>query len=369
MNLLLSSSPLYTQNNLEINSVNKMSGRREYDGSRVHLSLAGSGDPWSSLSKLRKRILRELHDTPDINEIASILKMNHDELLSEIRPMMDASLVHKSSEGYRPSFLVTDEDETMTVFNHSCEFSKNLADIVEKNMDDIRTSYNELEISKSYDFDDFAFFLVGGRILDIKLLEKLTMGNRVMPPAPARPSPERPDSRYYFFMVEGDVTHLGGFGQDDSNMPWAKWYFITFGQNVIDGKANPERRKLEERYSEIIESGVCQCPEDIGEALGIPIVTLLDSDLWEATADIHAEYLCQCYEQQNPSIQALHTGLKSGQYAPHSFGEFYCWYAHIAYASAIEILEERGVIFIPPSRFQAAVWCRERDNEGLLSEF
>ena len=345
-----------------------MSGRNEYDGSRVYLSLAGSGDPWSSLTKLRKRILRELHYTPDMNELASILEMTPDNLKAEIQPMIESSLVHESKDGFRPSFLVTDEVETQTVFDHACEFSKYLVEKTEVQLQNIRNSYQKLDLSKSINFEDVALFLVGGRILDIKLLEKLTRGNRVMPPAPPRPSPNRPDAHYYFFMVEGDSVHLGGFGQDDSNMPWEKWHFITFGQNIIDGITNPKRRELEERYAELIESGMARSPIEIGKTLNIPIVTLSDSNKWEMLADDMAEILCQSYEEHLDSIKTLHSELKSGQYAPHSYGEFFCWYAHIAYASAIEILEEKGTITIPPSRFQAAIWCRERENEGMLSE-
>ncbi len=345
-----------------------MSSRKEYDGSRVHLSLAGSGDPWSSLTKLRKRVLRELHDTPEINELASLLEKSPEEITEEIHPMMEASLVHEVEGGFRPSFLVTDEVETQTVFNHSHEFSKHLADITEDNLHRVKDSYQGLSLSQTYKFEDIAFFLVGGRILDIKLLEKLTRGNRVMPPAPSRPSPDRPDAHYYFFMVEGDPHHLGGYGQDDSNMPWEKWHFITFGQNLVDGKYNPERQKIEQEYSVLKESGREASPEGIGQALGVPIMSLSDSNKWELIADELGEQLCQCYEEHLDSIKSLHANLKSGQYAPYSIGEFFCWYAHTAYASAIEFLEKRGAILIPPSRFQAMVWCRERNNEGMLSD-
>jgi len=342
--------------------------RNKYDGSRVHLSLAGSGDPWSSLTKLRKRILRELHDVPDIIELASLLEMNLEELRSEIQPLMDASLVFTSNGEYRPSFLVTDISETQKVYNHASEFSKTLADKIDANYSNIRESYERLELSKKYKFDDVAFLFVGGRIIDIKLLEKLSKGNRVMPPAPSRPSPQRPDAHYYFFMVEGEAAHLGAYGQDDTDMPWNSWHFLTFGQNIIDGKANLERRQLEKRYSDLINTGTITNPEEIGAALDIPIIFPSDSRKWEKIEDPHAEYLCQCYEEYEDSIKSLHTDLKSGHYAPHSLGEFFCWYAHIAYASAIEILEEKGVLQIPSSRFQAAVWYRDRDKEGMLSE-
>jgi hypothetical protein len=344
-----------------------MSGGKVYDDSRVYLSLAGSGDPWSSLTRFRKRILRELHDTPDINELASILQKTPNELRAEIHPMMVASLVHKTEGGFRPSFLVVDESETQRVFTHASSFAEVLVDKTEENLPWVKSEYEKLGISQEHDFEELSLFFLGGRILDIKLLEKLTRHNGVMPPAPARPGPNMPDAHYYFYMVEGAPKNLGGWGQDDTKMPWDNWYFITFGQNVIDGEYNPHRRSLEKQYEEIIESGTADTPESVGARLGIPVVSLSDSNMWENTADFLAEELCGCHEESEESIKALHRELRSGTYAPHSIGEFFCWYAHIAYASAIEIMEERGILDIPLSRFQSAIWCRERENEGLLA--
>jgi hypothetical protein len=344
-----------------------MSGQKEYDGSRIYLSLAGSGDPWSSLTKFRKRILRELHDTPDISSLASMLDKTPDELKAEIHPMMVASLVREVDGGFRPSFLVTDESETQRVFAHASSFAEVLADKTEEDLPWVKSEYEKLEISQEHGFEELSLFFLGGRILDIKLLEKLTEHNRVMPPAPARPSPNRPNAHYYFYMVEGDPKNLGGWGQDDTNMPWDGWYFITFGQNLIDREYNPHRKSLEKRYEELIESGTADTPESVGASLGIPVVSLSDSNMWENTASFLAEELCGCYEESEESIKALHKDLRSGTYAPQSIGEFFCWYAHIAYASAIEMMEERGILDIPRSRFQSAIWCRAREREGLLA--
>ncbi len=343
-----------------------MSGK--YDGNKVHLSLAGSGDPWSSLTRLRKRILRELHYLSNISSLESLLEMSHDSLMAEIQPMIETSLVFEVDDTMKPSFLVTDESETNMVYNHARAFSRKLADIIEENIEDIKASYEDLEISIEYDFDKVALFFVGGRILDIKLFEKLSRNNRVMPPAPARPSPTRPDAYYYFFMVEGDPVQLGAYGQDDTNMPWPNWYFITFGQNIINGQANSERKEMDDRYSALIVSGKIDAAEEIAEELGIPFVGPSDSAKWEVFSDKIAEQLCKCYEENEKDIKALHSELAAGKYAPHSLGEFFCWYAHIAYACAIELLEEREVIKIPSSRFQAAIWYREREREGLLFE-
>jgi hypothetical protein len=337
-----------------------------YDDSKVHLSLAGSGNPWKYLTKTRKRILRGLHDTPDLTGFATELGMSLGELRSEVQPLIDASLVVQSNGLLRPSFLVTDRDETEMVYTHACEFSDLLVERIELHLDDIRASYNSLELSSDYGFDENSLLFVGGRILDIKLLDVLSRDCRVLPPAPLRPSPERPDAHYYFFMVEGDPSHLGSYGQDDTTMPWPLWYFITFGQNIINGAPNIDRWKMEQRYAELSESGALTSPRAYADALEIPFVNAADSSQWEATSEKYAEELCQCYEFHKASIASLHTGLKSATYAPHSIGEFFCWYAHIAYARAIDTLIERGVIHIPSSRFQAAVWYLDQVRDGLL---
>ncbi len=39
----------------------------------------------------------------------------------------------------------------------------------------------------------------------------------------------------------------------------------------------------------------------------------------------------------------------------YGFGEFLCWYDHVAYAHAIDILADAGVLSIPEYRFIAAL--------------
>ena len=119
--------------------------KKEYDGSKVYLSLAGSGDPWSSLTQLRKRILRELHDTPDIIELASLMQMEIDDLKAEIQPLIDSSLVFESDEGFRPSFLVADDMESKLVYDQACEFGKRLADTISENYEGIKSAYHTLK--------------------------------------------------------------------------------------------------------------------------------------------------------------------------------------------------------------------------------
>ncbi len=339
----------------------------DLDISQIHLSLAGSGDPWSSLTKLRVWLLRELHNGVDLNELASRLDLTPEELSAEIQPLQDTSLVFSSNGQLRPSFLFANYEETQLVYKHASEFSKTIADSIEENFENIRESYMKLDVSNEYNFEEMAFLLIGGRIIDIKLLEKLTEGQRLMPPAPPRPGPERPDAHYYFWMIEGEKKHLGEYGLDDYDLPWQSWRYFSFGQNIMNGRPNIKRVEMKERCFELIESGTIKSPKDLSEKLSIPIVTHSDSKNFAKTSDRYASLLSLSYKEHEQSIKVLHKSLKSGEHAPHSYGEFFCWYAHIAYSVAIDILESKGILPVPATRFQSAIWYREQDQEGLLA--
>jgi len=84
--------------------MNKISNK--YEESKAYFSLAGSGDPWSCLTKTRKNILRALHNRIPIEDIAAIFSLSMDDLLPEIKPMIESSLVQKEGISFVPTFLI-----------------------------------------------------------------------------------------------------------------------------------------------------------------------------------------------------------------------------------------------------------------------
>ena len=223
--------------------------------------------------------------TITINDVAKSLGLTLDELKTEIQPLLDSSLMFEADGQIKPSFLIVDENETKLVYDHAASFSKNLATTMEEYFHDIEKSYLNLELSKKFEFDDVAFLLVGGRIVDIHLLEKLVSGNRIMPPAPHRPSPDHPNAHYYFWMIEGEKKHLGEYGLDDIDTPWSNWHYFSFAQNLIDGVPNSGREEMENRYSELIKSESIDSPEILGRHLKIPVVSENDSLKWAIVSD------------------------------------------------------------------------------------
>jgi hypothetical protein len=340
---------------------------RELDFSKIHFSLAGSGNPWGHLTRTRVKILKELHAGLKPVEVAEIVNLSNEELKSELQTLLDSNLILKTNDQYRPSFLIVDRAETELVYKHASSFGTILADYVEKKYPEIEKSYAGLQVSKVYDFKDVAFLFIGGRMVDIHLLGNLVSNTDFMPHAPSRPSPDRPDAHYYFWMIEGEKKHLGEYGLDDIDTPWPNWYYFSFGQNLINGKVNSGRKEMESRYSELIESGRIDTPEILSQQLAIPLVTKDDSKKWAAIADEHAAILAKYFIEKEQSIRALHSELKSGRYAPHSLGELFCWYVHIAYSVTIDHLESRGILPIPSERYQAAIWYNENSKEGFLA--
>ena len=98
----------------------------DLDFSRIHFSLAGSGDPWGSLTRLRVKLMKGLSYEATPRLLAEHFKMSLDDVMIELQPLRDVSLVKEYNGTLRPSFLMTDESETIRVYDHARDFSKSL---------------------------------------------------------------------------------------------------------------------------------------------------------------------------------------------------------------------------------------------------
>ncbi len=288
----------------------------------------------------------------------------YSDLLAELNSLHEASLITKSKDSFHPSFLVVDSDETTKVRNHASELGLHLAEIVQSNWNDIESVYSTLSFSEDETFSDMAFMLVGSRLLDIAFLEEIASQRILMPPAPKRPSPDRPDAQYYFWMVEGSKEDLGEYGQNSTDLPIPKWAFLTFAQNIIDGEPNPHRMEISIKYKEIVK----QCghePLEIGRELSIPVIDRDDVSKWTKFAKEQASHLHEFCLKNKESIDTLFAMLKVGTYSPQARGEFFCWYAHLLYSGAIDVLERNSFLTIPKSRCSGALWYKIVEREGV----
>ncbi|MHA1909365.1 MAG: hypothetical protein ACW98Y_18855 [Candidatus Thorarchaeota archaeon] len=326
-----------------------------YDTSQIRLSLAGSGNPWRVINKLSVQIILALNDNLSIKEIATLAGMKESEIQSEIESLLETSLVTRSSDGYHPAFLMVSADETKRVVEHADMVGLKLAEYTLSKWDEIESAYIRLSISDKYTLSEMAFILVGSRILDIPLLGIMAQDGRLMPPSPNRPSPDRPNAQYYFWMIEGPQSSLGSYGENETDLPWSDWVLLNFGQNSIDDGPNDSRNEFENLCTEKIASGEFTYPSELGSLLGIPVMDEKDVEIWSLLGKDLAQGLLKIYFKNEESIRTLYETLRVSKHSKDSFGEFMCWYDHVAYAAAIDEIEKQGRLVIPEERFSAII--------------
>jgi hypothetical protein len=227
--------------------------------------------------------------------------------------------------------------------------------------------FSQLSFSKSYSLKEQGFMFVGARILDIGMLGALVRDKSLLEIAPSRPSPKSPDGRYYFWMVEGEPEHLGKYGQDDTDLSWANWHFLNFGQTILDGMINQKRKIFEYKSANIIKSTPAESPDSLAKILNVPFLSKEDSNIWTKVSRQVSNRLLKVLIEKSHEFKNFYDTLKTSKYANNSFGEFFCWYYHLVYAWVIDELHERGAIIIPPERFSGIIMYRE-GPEGLLSK-
>jgi hypothetical protein len=336
-----------------------------YAKNKISLSMAGSGNPWDYFIESSKITLRALHDGFSLKEIQEIIDVTEEELMERINLLISASLINEVKGKYSPAFLITNKDETKKTVTHSKIIGRIIADEFIAFWNDVEEKYKQLKISEIYSLEDLSFVLVGSKLLDIALLEELAKDKTLLKPAPNRPSPKRPDAQYYFYMIDGPVESHGQYGENSKDLPFNGWNFITFGKNIIDGKYNEPRGKLEEKCDELREKKQLTSPEEYAKSLDVPFLTKGDSLQWRRFCNEIAYKLLLKIMENKEKLMQFYNELSTSKYTEDSFGEFFCWYFHLAYSWAIDFLVEENILKMPTEKYGAMVIYYE-DPQGLL---
>lgn len=322
--------------------------------SGLHAIMAGSGKPYAAITTISQQMLMKLHQGVLYNLIGAQLELSDDEIRGILNRLLDYCLIEPHGNSYRPTFFIANAAEVQRIVRHAQEIGRIFANQLIRNWNLLEALFNQLSLCKAGAFADYAFILVGDRLLDIGLLYTLMDNQDLMPPAPKRPSPDAPDAHYYFWMIEGMEDQLGKYGQNQMTLQWSNWFLITFGQYHIQGEPNHERNLLHQRAKAMLEQA--DSPESLSQQLGIHLIEPDDSTLWTKGIHPHIDTIIQTYKQQETSIRDLYSSLHASHYARHGFAEFFCWYDHLAYSAAIDTLIETKHISLPEQCFASAIW-------------
>jgi hypothetical protein len=329
----------------------------KYDAAHLHAIMAGSGRPYAVITPQRKRMLRALHDGLSVESLAHAFELPVDAVRAELDPLVDASLVRMEGGTYKPAFFIADARETQAISEDARKMGEALGGYLLERRQDLANLYDRLAIHNRYYYRVLAFLLVGDLVLDVGLLDALNRDGTLLPEPPPRPSPEDPEARYYFWMIEGDQDRLGRYGQRRTDLPWPGWTHISFGQYWIDGLRNVHRDEQDKEVLGLAVDGRATSPGQLAELAGIPLIDEADHRLWSDGTRAIADGLAGVYRAAERSLRVLYETLKARSDTPWGFGEFFCWYDHVAYAGAIDRLAEVGMIAIPNHRHAAAICC------------
>jgi hypothetical protein len=306
---------------------------------RLHLAIAGKGDPVAV-----RRII-----TPELRQ--ALLDLHVSGTSSRADELIDLGLAFRTESVAIPCIFVATEAEAERVSTHAHRVARHLAEAVESHWSKLKALYHELECSRSTAFDEAAFLFVGDFALDNGLLDVLAVDGSLMPPAPMRLLGDLNPDHYYLWLIEGPPQLLGQYGQRQIALSNSDWAITTFGQYHIGSDPNHERQALIDRAVENARDD----PRTLATRLRIPTITTNDQEIWErGIASLLADLL-GVFKQSESSIRALHHELVRGFEPERTFGEFFCWYDHVAYAHAIDFLAARGHLRIPEARFTSAI--------------
>ncbi len=330
-----------------------------WDESSIRVVMAGTGNPYHYLTPFRKQLIWAIHHDGRKSVLVRQFDISIEKLENETAPLIQATLVQERNGEYEVVFFVANEIETATVAMHAKQMGVLLADYCERGWPRFQQIYAELGLALDRSFADLAFFLVGDRVLDVGMLDALARDHSLMPSAPARPSPDMPNASYYFWMIKGTYEQIGHYGQRFTPLPEPDWYLLTFGQYEVNRYPNLPRTQFEQAVCSRVD-GVKTCDMTaFADGFGMPTFALTQSEHWTIQTRIETDGLCEIYKNHRVEIEELFNGLNSGKRRPESFGEFFCWYHHVAYAHAIDLLAERGLLQIPYQRYTAAIWCED----------
>jgi hypothetical protein len=322
------------------------------DPEQLHVIMAGDGNPYAVLSARRRQLLFLANQNHSFNELSQLLSITREELRADIDMLRDYSLVLDGSDAHEhvtPTFLIASAKQVLQVTALASEIGRELAQRLLDHWTELEEAYPNLHMSKKTSFENAAFLIVGDLILDVGLLSALAKDATLMPKAPTRPSPDRPDARYYVWMIEGKAEDLGRYGQRASALPWKSWLHITYGQYWIDGRLNEAREAHDDEAKRALESA--DSPSALAAQLNIPFLNEDDTIQWGQTMEPHTQRLVDVYLSAESRLkECFHDLTTAGVFA-----EFFCWLDHLAYGHAIDALAEEGVLEIPFDRFAAAI--------------
>ena len=238
--------------------------------SRIQFTLCGSHSSEEELNPykvteppVRQEILSLINLKPQIpEEIADQLKLPQGEVIEHLEALAKPELVERVGQRFKPTFAIFTAQDQEKLKPLIDQLSRSLAEVVEQNMDSVRSTYLRCGFSEhDFPFDEVAYILVGAYVLDYGGLKALSKAGFLLVSKPM------PGGNYIFKGLEGEMD-LRANWQWGHSTNFGRFTFFSHGQLPPNGRrrAFPDQawRWLGEGRP---EEEVTAAMEELGEIL------------------------------------------------------------------------------------------------------
>lgn len=260
------------------------------------------------------KLLIALHKGFSVEDFQTYTQFNDTKIKEIISLLESKNWLHKIDMKYKPTVFIADAQDGELLYEYAKPISKDIVKSILKDLTKIKTTFQKTEISKTQDFDKWAFLILSDVLLDswqIDNVEKnfLKQENR----------PLRNGKNYYCGIVENTNTTKESFGiygnqyQEIENNK----YFAVYGNN---------RNELNSKTSK-------------------NVVSKSDNEILDKIAASYLPELIKVLEKNRDYSFKIYSNL--GYDKEITFEEFFIWWYHFIYTQTTNEMNAKGMLSVP----------------------
>ncbi len=339
-----------------------------------HFLQLGSGWAGRVMSAdLPKIVMLGLHrfQTPD--DIAKATGIDLLDINAALESLTQAGLAAARNYRIEPQLLLIEPNELAAIDEAAQVIAGMLINELLSSWPTLEEAYNRLSLAQQIPFKEFAFSLVGGNLLETRLVAALQSDGSLVTP------PETTASGVYYgyLIASSDLSAAGRYGVR-SHVQDAR-QFLSFG-DLTNGAAREARYRealmkvyrtlgKDKFYAEFLplqmagSAGAAQAAAaapDVALAAAsfsfqAPVLTAEDIAQWRATAELAlAQKMAAAIAGKRQELLDKFNKLHAHNYAP--LGHFIVLALRRARDQALDHLIEQGKVARPPDNIQFWIW-------------
>ena len=266
-----------------------------------------------------------LHERLDIKSFQKKVAWSDKELHKNVLFLKSKNWL-KNDKEYTPTVFISSNAQGEGLFEYSLPIAIKISNALEREIPAIKKMFKKTDLSNSYTFESWAFF-----ILSDVLLDNWQISNVEREFLKAEIRPERHHKNYYYGIMENVQYPKEQFGI------YGNQYTLindSLSLNIYGNNRNVATKRI--KKDKLFKDSIIN---------NSPKIKNKDSRIFEQMANHFKPVLLNILSNDIDYINQIYT--ISGYTDEISFEEFFIWWYHFIYTKVTDILAENRVLTIP----------------------